>query len=131
MGKQLTEMTLEELWELFPIFLVEHDEKWNIYFAEIEDLLLTILEAYPIRRISHIGSTAIPGIMAKNIVDVLLEIPKSIDMEAVAQLIEQNGFIRMSTAPERISFNRGYTPEGFAEKVYHVHLRYEGDHDEL
>lgn len=25
--KELSEMTLEELWELFPIFLVEHDEK--------------------------------------------------------------------------------------------------------
>ena len=27
MEKELSEMTLEELWELFPIFLVEHDEK--------------------------------------------------------------------------------------------------------
>ena len=27
--KPLYEMTLEELWELFPIFLVEHNEKWT------------------------------------------------------------------------------------------------------
>jgi len=27
--------------------------------------------------------------------------------------------------------NAGYTPEGFADKVYHIHLRYQGDHDEL
>lgn len=26
MGKELLEMTLAELWELFPIFLVQHDE---------------------------------------------------------------------------------------------------------
>ena len=26
MGKELSEMTLEELWDLFPIFLVQHDE---------------------------------------------------------------------------------------------------------
>ena len=25
----------------------------------------------------------------------------------------------------------GYTDNGFAEKVYHLHLRLEGDHDEL
>jgi hypothetical protein len=25
--KELSEMSLEELWELFPIFLVEHNEK--------------------------------------------------------------------------------------------------------
>ena len=30
MGKELSEMTLEELWELFPIVLVEHNDKWNL-----------------------------------------------------------------------------------------------------
>lgn len=30
-----------------------------------------------------------------------------------------------------ISLNRGYTENGFAEKVYHLHVRYAGDHDEL
>ena len=31
MEKELSEMTLEELWELFPIFLVQHDDQWNEY----------------------------------------------------------------------------------------------------
>ena len=30
-----------------------------------------------------------------------------------------------------MSFNKGYTEEGFAEKVFHLHLRYFGDNDEL
>ena len=28
-------------------------------------------------------------------------------------------------------FNKGYTPEGFADKVFHLHLRYLGDWKEL
>ena len=28
-------------------------------------------------------------------------------------------------------FNKGYTDKGFAEKVFHLHLRYFGDNDEL
>ena len=32
MGKDLSEMTLEELWELFPIFLVAHDGQWEDSF---------------------------------------------------------------------------------------------------
>ena len=32
---------------------------------------------------------------------------------------------------KRVSFNKGYTKDGFADKVYHVHLRYIGDNDEL
>ena len=50
---------------------------------------------------------------------------------AVAGIIEKSGFCRMSQSAERISFNYGYTENGFAEKVYHLHLRYAGDNDEL
>ena len=37
----------------------------------------------------------------------------------------------MSESRDRISFNKGYTEDGFAEKVFHLHLRYRGDNDEL
>lgn len=131
MGKELSEMSLEELWELFPIFLVAHNDKWNIYYDEIESLLKTTLAGYPIERISHIGSTAISGIWAKDIVDVLIEVSKCSNIHDTAKEIEKNGFIRMSTEPDRISFQLGYTKDGFAEKVYHLHLRYVGDNDEL
>ena len=82
-------------------------------------------------RISHIGSTAIQGIWAKDIVDVMVEIPDTVDMKDLARVMEQSGFIKMSTEGKRISLNKGYTKEGFADKVFHIHLRYTGDHDEL
>lgn len=131
MGKELSEMSLEELWELFPIFLVAHDDKWKGFYEKIEALIKDGLAECPIERISHIGSTAINGIWAKDIVDVLIEVSKDSDMENVAKAMERSGFVRMSTEANRISFNRGYTKEGFTEKVFHVHLRYLGDNDEL
>lgn len=33
--------------------------------------------------------------------------------------------------PMKWEFCKGYTPEGFAEKVYHIHVRYAGDWNEL
>lgn len=131
MGKELSEMSLEELWELFPIFLIAHNDQWNIFYNEIESFLKIALSECPVERISHIGSTAISGIWAKDIVDVLIEVSKDSDIQSTAKVIEKNGFIRMSTEGNRISFNRGYTKDGFADKVYHVHLRYVGDNDEL
>lgn len=130
MAKELSEMSLEELWELFPIFLVEHNDRWNLLYEEMKTTLQSILSDYPVK-INHIGSSAIPGIWAKNIVDILIEIPKEIDIESVAKIIEKNGFIRMSSEERRISFNYGYTKNGFEDKVYHIHLRYAGDNDEL
>ena len=37
----------------------------------------------------------------------------------------------MNETQNRISLNKGYTEHGFAEKVYHLHLRTKGDCDEL
>ncbi|MBR2286711.1 MAG: GrpB family protein [Clostridia bacterium] len=131
MSKHLSEMTLDELWELFPIFLVAHDDRWTDSYNEIEKTLIVLLADQPVIRISHIGSTAIQKIWAKNIIDVIVEIPQSIDMNDTAQILEQNGFIIMSSVAKRISLNKGYTENGFADKVYHIHLRYAGDNDEL
>ena len=129
--KELSEMTLEELWDLFPIFLVQHDDQWNEYYKEIESTMTDLLAGYPVKRISHIGSTAIQGIWAKNIVDVMVEISEKADMEEIAHILEQNGFIKMSDEKRRIALNKGYTKRGFADKVYHIHLRYTGDNNEL
>lgn len=70
-------MPLEELWELFPIVLVPHDDAWLDYYKEAESRLRSLLSAFPVLRISHIGSTAIDGIQAKPIVDVLVEFEKA------------------------------------------------------
>ena len=62
---------------------------------------------------------------------MLVEFSEKADMEKAARILAQNGFIKMSTESKRISMNKGYTKNGFADKVYHIHLRYTGDNDEL
>ena len=131
MSKELSEMTLEELWQLFPIFLVEPTEKWAEDYKEIESRLREILRDFTVTRISHVGSTAIKGIRAKDIVDVLIEIPRDEDMAAVARHMASAGFTEMRTDERHFSFNQGNTKEGFADQVCHVHLRFAGDNDEL
>ena len=131
MRKKLSEMTIEELWDLFPIFLVEHRERWTDDYKEVETELLNLLKDCGYSRINHIGSTAISNIWAKNIIDVLVEIPTGKNIENVAEIMKQNGFIVMSADSRRISLNKGYTEDGFADKVYHIHLRYVGDNDEI
>ncbi len=131
MGKKLSEMTLEELWELFPISLVEHKDYWKDDFCAMKERLSCELSGCQIVRISHIGSTAIDNIWAKDIVDILVEAAGSENIDNVAKVIEKAGFVKMSSSDSRYSFNWGYTEDGFADKVYHLHLRYENDNDEL
>ena len=131
MTKSLEDMTLEELWQLFPIFLREHQLEWKDWYEEERLRLLSFLPEYQIVRLSHIGSTSVETIWAKPIVDIMLEIPKETDMAVTRDLLLQNGYLLMSESQGRMSFNKGYTPSGFAKRVFHLHLRYEGDHDEL
>ena len=131
MIKKLEEMSLEELWQLFPIFLVEHKSEWKDWYELEKANLIKILGANVIKRIEHIGSTAIPNIWAKNIVDILLEVGRIEDLARVRDLLVKNGWLVMSESTNRISLNKGYTEQGFAEKVFHLHLRLIGDHDEI
>lgn len=131
MPKELWEMTLEELWELFPVILTNPNPAWSEWYEQARAQLSAILPGFEHMRVSHIGSTAIRGIWAKPIVDILVELPKEADMQEVSEVFTGSGWICMSRGEGRMSFNRGYTKYGFAEKVYHLHLRYRGDCDEL
>lgn len=129
MGKKLSEMTIEELWQLFPIVLTEHKPYWADRYAEEVDLLKTLLPANT--KYFHIGSTAIQGIMAKPIIDMLIVVQTSVQQRAAADILQSYGYIVMSKSADRISLNKGYTESGFAEDVFHLHIRLEGDADEI
>ena len=131
--KKLEDMTLEELWELFPIVLKEHSPKYAEWYEEEKQNLMELLADFGLQRINHIGSTSVEGLIAKTIVDILLELPEGYALERVAELLQNAGWIVMVRDDETqtLDLNKGYTPEGFAEKVYHLHVRTLGDWDEL
>lgn len=123
-------MTLEELWQLFPIFLTPHQPKWKDWAkVEIDNLSALLSEYAPV--INHIGSTAISGIQAKPIIDILVEIALEADWQRARATMEDAGYICISVSENRMSFNKGYTPEGYAEKVFHIHFHVVGNNDEI
>lgn len=128
--KELKDMTLSELWQLFPISLVRHSPCWEEWADDEIDRLKRVLSAYsPI--IHHIGSTAIPEIQSKPIVDILVEIAPDEKLSCLRDTMEQAGYICMSSSSKRMSFNKGYTPHGYAERVFHIHVHPIGDNDEI
>lgn len=130
MAKALSEMTLEELWRLFPIVLTAHRPQWKDWAKEeIENLHSLLSDHTPV--ISHIGSTAIAGIKAKPIIDILVEVPPTASLTAIRTSLENAGYICMCVSGTRMSFNKGYTPAGYAERVFHIHIHPTGDNAEI
>lgn len=64
MKKQLSEMSLEELWELFPIILKEHNPQYKDWYEIEKQKILKSIKSENIVRINHIGSSAIEGLIA-------------------------------------------------------------------
>ena len=122
-------MTLEELWRLFPIVLEDHNPRWAEWYGEEVEILKSILSSKA--EYYHIGSTAVNGIMAKPIIDILIAVKNKDQLKQSAERLAACGYIIMSESETRISLNKGYTESGFAERVFHLHLRLCGDIDEI
>lgn len=126
---KLEDMSLEKLWELFPITFIDNTDNFKDIYLEEEKILKSLLGNY-IVRISHIGSTSITNIKTKPIIDILIEINFD-NKDIVKDVLLNNDYILMSESFDKISFNKGYTIIGYADKVFHIHIKKYKDCDEL
>lgn len=134
MAKSLDEMTNEELWRLFPIILSRHNPALKDRYLTEKAVIETEIGAANIIRISHIGSTAVPNLLAKPTIDILLEIKETTDLAQLIAALQGIGYIyspQPNNPAPHMMFLKGYTPEGFRGQAYHLHVRYGGDWDEL
>ncbi|HCS74324.1 MAG TPA: hypothetical protein DIW17_10670 [Clostridiales bacterium] len=119
---------------IYPIILSEYNPAWPEWFAEEKANLERLIGKDNIARISHFGSTSVPGLLAKPTVDILLEIKENTDIEKLIASLTDNEYIclRQQTIEtlDCIMFLKGYLPDGFAEKVYHIHVVRSGDWNE-
>lgn len=126
-------MTLEELWQLFPIILKDYNPEYKEWYEiEKERLLQNFNDV--ILRINHIGSTSVEGLISKPTVDILMEIRNDSNIDRVKEKLASMGWLLMNSTDKpkfRQTYNKGYTKYGFAEKVYHLHVRYLDDWNEL
>ena len=75
------------------VAVVPYDPRWPEMFQEEKEHLLSCLPATLIKRVEHFGSTAVPGLSAKPIVDILIEVT-SLDetREKISPILELQGY---------------------------------------
>ena len=135
---QIPETDEERRARIYPIILSEYNPAWPDWYAEEKINLERLIGKDNIVRIGHFGSTAVPGLMAKPTVDILLEINETANIDKLIAALSSPDYICLNeaaltvpTPPPHLRFIKGYLNDGFAEKVYHIHVRYSGDWDEL
>ena len=122
-------MTDEERLEILerePITLVTYDPSWPMRYMESETLLERSMPPRLWTRIAHIGSTAVPGMSAKPIIDVQVEVI-SLDRvrREVVPIMSDLGyeFIWRPTMGERAPFYAWFIARNAAgQRTTHIHM---------
>lgn len=87
------------------ITILPYDPEWPDLFREEEALLKKILQPLsPV--IEHIGSTAVPGLCAKPVIDMLVGLPSYDDIVTASQLMQLPRYIYMKMYEDALPFRR-------------------------
>jgi len=99
--------------------LQEHDSTWKDDFLKEKELLSEILQKNTLS-VNHIGSTAIPLIYAKPILDIAVEVDSFDVLDSLSENLQEKGFIYrpMHDEPGR----RLYVKGGEGYRKHHIHF---------
>jgi GrpB-like predicted nucleotidyltransferase (UPF0157 family) len=102
-----------------PVILVPHDPGWKQAF-ETESTLITQSLNEIVEAIHHVGSTAIPTIYAKPIIDILLEVDDISHLDERTSKMEALGYQAMGEygIPGRRYFRKS---DQRGTRIHHVH----------
>jgi GrpB-like predicted nucleotidyltransferase (UPF0157 family) len=82
-----------------PIILVPYDAGWPAHFSREAGRIRAILGTEAVQ-VEHVGSTSVPGMAAKPIIDILLAVPDSADELAYVPVMEQAGYVLRAREPD-------------------------------
>ena len=135
MKTRVSDLTPEEFQRTFPIELRAYNPAYPQWYAEERERVLNAVERRCVVRFSHIGSTAVPGLIAKPVIDMLLEMDGCCNVTKLLEDLKTIGFgeeiLTRREDPLRLLLAKGMTVHGFADKVFLLHVRYAGDWNEL
>lgn len=105
------------------IEVVDHDPAWSASFKEERRRLLAALDGVAVS-IEHIGSTAVPGLAAKPIIDLLVEVDQLDRLDRCREALEAIGY---SARGENGIPGRRYFTRGKPARTHHLHAFQFGD----
>ncbi|MBI1252361.1 MAG: GrpB family protein [Alphaproteobacteria bacterium] len=106
------------------IEIVAYDAAWPDLFEAEASALRAALPADAVLEIVHVGSTAVPGLAGKPIIDIMIATPDLGRARACFPgALEPLGyeFRRNNPDPERLFFVKGRPPRG-SRRTHHVHV---------
>jgi GrpB-like predicted nucleotidyltransferase (UPF0157 family) len=109
-----------------PVLVVPYEDEWPRLFQELAAQMRAALGEVALR-IDHIGSTSVPGLAAKPVIDVQISVAALEPVETFREPLERLGYVFRANDPER---TKCYFREPPGERRTHVHVRRLGSWNE-
>ncbi|MBD2728717.1 GrpB family protein [Nostoc sp. FACHB-892] len=103
--------------------IVEYDPQWQTLFAQEAEHIWQVLGNNLVVEIEHIGSTAVPGMAAKPVIDIMVGVRSLVGAKSTIPALESLGYVywRENPDPGRMFFVKGMPPYG-KQRTHHVHI---------
>lgn len=102
--------------------IVDYDSKWVTLYRDEKRKILGVIGNIAVA-VEHIGSTAVPGLAAKPIIDIMAAVRRLIDADKCIEPLRSIGYEyqpqQEDSVPERRFFRKGEPPK---EQHYHLHM---------
>jgi GrpB-like predicted nucleotidyltransferase (UPF0157 family) len=102
-----------------PIRLVPHDPSWPGKFEAERELLEEAIGPWIVGGIHHIGSTAVPGLEAKPVIDIMVGVRGLEESQACFEPLARLGYVHFPYLPEE---RHWFCKPDPAARTHHLHL---------
>ena len=106
-------------WDDEPIHVVPYDLAWPIRFDEERRLLEPVIGKWATGGIHHVGSTAVPGLASKPVIDILVGVKTLDSSRSAFDPLAELGYLY---APYRESVMHWFCKPDPAHRTHHLHL---------
>jgi GrpB-like predicted nucleotidyltransferase (UPF0157 family) len=101
------------------IHVVEYDPSWPVRFEQERAILARVIDRWVVGSIEHIGSTAVPGLNAKPVIDIMAPVESLIASRAALPVLEKTGYCY---AEYRADVMHWFCKPSPSFRTHHLHL---------
>ena len=102
-----------------PVHVVDYDPAWPGMFGAERDLLERVLRPWIVGGIEHVGSTAVPGLSAKPVIDIMVGVASLPASEPAKPVLRDHDY---QYAEYKTDVMHWFCKPSFELRTHHLHL---------
>jgi len=102
-----------------PVRIVAYDASWQAQFEQEKALLEPVTRVWTTGGVHHVGSTAVPGLAAKPVIDILIGVE---DLPSTRGCVEELAKLDYLYAPYRSDEMHWFCKPHPSHRTHHLHL---------